>query len=210
LISIDAVTAAMNVFGITWEFSAFNLMWHASKICPSVLTRGNFLEMDNMLHGMQYWFIVEHLFVRCATEFNMSIPGLSTSDGVGVEKSSCGKVHDLAVRKIAEMTAACVKIGIPVPVLDKWFFQETIFSEDDDTSAGGDDAGDSVGAMAQELEDEDSGNESDGSDNENSGDERSQSGDGEDGLNNSDVELEPRRGGRDRGVAAGKKKARRG
>lgn len=189
----------MNVHRITWEFTAFNLMWHASKICPSVLVRGDKTEMDNMLHGEQFWFIVKNFFVRCATEFNISVPGLSTSDGVGGEKSSCGKVHDLAVVKLAEMTAACVKFGIPVPDLENWFFQETIFSEDDDTSAGGDEAGEGGGAMAQKLDDEDSASEDD-SHNENSGGEGG-SESGEDDSKNSEDE-EPRRG-------AAKKKARR-
>lgn len=170
LTSLDLINEALAVFGITWEFLAYLLMFHATKLIPGAHAAGTALELDNPLHGLVYWHIVLRFLLRCVKDMSIVIPGLSTSDAVAGGLSSFEKVLALAEGNIKAMTAACTKARLRIPDLDNWFFQKREFSSDDSGSDSGSDTGSErrrhrqTGQLSGDLEGEDEGdfNEEDG------------------------------------------------
>jgi len=133
----DEVNAALTRRGITWEFMAYVLLWHTSRICPA--TRSSVaveMSLRDPLHGLLYWFIVEHFFGWLIINGKINIPGMSTTNATAPESSQCDKVLAIAVAKQQEMVNACVKAGVIVPNLNDWFFQKTEGSSDEERSDG--------------------------------------------------------------------------
>lgn len=126
--SVTTANVAFIHFGIEWPFMAYTGMFYASKLCPGMQGKGEKMEMDNQLHGLLFWHYVKFFLVRCAKEYDIPIPGLSTTDAEVGGISSCDKVDRVAVVKLEEMRVAIEKSSLVVPNLNSWFFQKPVYS----------------------------------------------------------------------------------
>lgn len=152
---IEDYMGMMNGKGMNWEIIAYLAMIAALKMLPDTRSMGNALSMRNPLHGTVFWFIVKEFLVYSVEQYQVDIPGLSTTDGGEQELSSHETVAALATAKLAALTAICEEQEVKVPDYSLFFFQTHLtesLGEDDPLDDG---HAESAGSDSDDNDDED-------------------------------------------------------